>query len=317
MNTKKIVGVDTHKHTLACYCDGKFREFNTTELGFKQAMNWAGENVVYAVEGSYCFGQTFVAHLIKNGCEVVEVNPLLTKSWRSVLSITNPKNDYGDAKVISLYANNAKLEKVSLKTIELKSKLTLRKSFVKQKTQITNQLKMYASTFGVELPFKDLTTQKAIKWLVKSDNTHFKLSGKILSEIINGIKSLEEEIEKLTPTKAQKLTQLKGVSNYTACAIYTETKGILKSAASLANYAGIAPIDDSSGKKDRKKTNKKGNRMLNSIIYSLTISQIRYDENARKYYEKKLAEGKSPRRARKAVARNLINIIFKILTSEY
>lgn len=316
MNTKKIVGVDTHKNTLACYCDGKFREFSTTELGFKQAMNWAGKNVVYAVEGSYCYGQTFVAHLIKNGCEVLEVNPILTKNWRCSLSVTNPKNDYGDAKVISMFAHNAKLEKVSLKTIELKSKLTQRKGLVKQKVQITNQLKMYASTYGINLPFKDLTTQKAINFLINSENIQLQISGKILSEIIKGIKTLEENLEAMMPEKARKLTKLKGISSLTACSIYTETKGILKSSASLANYAGIAPIDNSSGKKDCKKTNKKGNRTLNSVIYSLSISQIRYDENARKYYEKKISEGKSPRRARKAVARNLINIIFKILTED-
>lgn len=315
MNTKKIVGVDTHKDTLACYCEGKFKEFSTTEVGFKQAVNWAGSNVVYAVEGAYCFGQPFVAHLIKNGCEVYEVNPLLTKSWRNSISIFNPKNDYGDAKVISLYAHNAHLEKVSLSTIELKSKLTLRKSFVKQKVQITNQIKMYATTFGIELPYKNLTTQKAIKWLLSSDNTIFKLNGKILLEVLNGIKQIETEIETLLPDKAKKLTKLEGISSINASIIYTETKGILKSPAALANYAGIAPIEISSGRTSRKRVNKKGNRILNSVLYSLSIQQIRYNEKARIYYEKKLKEGKTPRRARKAVARNLINIIFKILTS--
>lgn len=315
MNTKKIVGVDTHKDTLACYCDGKFKEFSTTEFGFKQARKWAGSNVVYAMEGAYCFGQPFAAHLIKNDCEVFEVNPLLTKSWRTAISIFNPKNDYGDAKVISLFANNTPLEKVSLSTIELKSKLTLRKSFVKQKVQITNQMKMYATTFGINLPFKNLTTKKALNWLINSDDSNFRLNGKILSEVLNGIKCIEEEIEELLPEKAKKLTMLEGVSTLTASIIYTETKGILKTAASLANYAGIAPIDTSSGKTSRKRVNKKGNRTLNSVLFSLSIQQIRHNEKAKAYYEKKLKEGKSPRRARKAVARNLVNIIFKILTS--
>ena len=312
MKTKKIVGVDTHKNTLACYCDGKFKEFNAKK-DFYKIVKWAGKNVVFAVEGSYCYGQPFSAYLIKNGIEVFEINPLLTKNWRSALSISNPKNDYGDAKVISLFAHTTKLEKVSLDTVKLKEKLTSRKNLVKQKTQITNSLKMITNTRGDELPFKDLTTKKAIKWLKDNEDIIFRTNGEILEKILEGIKSLEEEIIKCTPEKAKKLEILKGISTITACTIYTETKSCLKSSAALANYAGIAPVECSSGKTTRMKNNKKGNRILNSIFFALSIQQIRYDENAKKYYEKKLSEGKTPRRARKAVARNLVNIVFKIL----
>ena len=312
MKTKKIVGVDTHKNTLACYCDGKFKEFSAKK-DFNKIVSWAGNNAVFAVEGSYCYGQPFSAYLIKNGIDVFEINPLLTKTWRGTLSISNPKNDYGDAKVISLFAHTAKLEKVSLETVKLKEKLTTRKGLVKQKTQITNFLKMISNTRGEELPFKDLTSKKAIKWLKGNSDIIFRTNGEILEKILEGIKLLEEEIEKSTPAKAKKLEQLKGISTITACTIYTETKGCLKSPAALANYSGIAPIDCSSGKTIRMKNNKKGNRILNSIFYSLSIHQIRYDEKAKNYYEKKLSEGKTPRRARKAVARNLVNIVFKIL----
>lgn len=312
MNTKKIVGVDTHKKTLACYYDGKFKEFNATS-GFDKIVKWAGKDAVFAVEGAYCFGQPFAAYLIKNGKEVYEVNPLLTKNWRGVLSISNPKNDYGDAKVISIYAKDAKLEKVSLETVKLKEKLTQRKGLVKQKVQITNQIKMLFNTRGEELPFNDLTTKKAIKWLQESKDTILEINGNILEEIIKGINKLEEEIKEQTPEKALKLTELAGISYITACTIYTETKGQLKSSASLANYCGVSPVDCSSGQKNRMKNNKKGNRVLNNVFYSLSIHQIRYNDKARQYYEKKLCEGKSPRRARKAVARNLVNIVFNIL----
>lgn len=104
MNTQKIVGVDTHKDTIACYCDGKFKEFKTNPNGFNQAIKWAPK-AHWAIEGAYCFGRAFSAHLIKNGCEVYEINPLLTKSWRGALKVASPKNDYGDAKVFSLVAS--------------------------------------------------------------------------------------------------------------------------------------------------------------------------------------------------------------------
>lgn len=84
MNIQNLVGVDTHKDSLACYCNGKFKEFKTTKEGFIKAIKWA-KSSKWAIEGAYCFGQAFSNFLIKNGCEVYEINPLLTKSWRTAL----------------------------------------------------------------------------------------------------------------------------------------------------------------------------------------------------------------------------------------
>jgi len=315
MNTQKLVGVDTHKDTIACYCDGKFKEFKTNTKGFNQAIKWAGK-ANWAIEGAYCFGRAFTAHLIKNGCEVYEINPLLTKNWRGALKVSAPKNDYGDAKVISIFANTSNLEKISLKTGKLKEKLSARKALVKQKTKTTNFIKMLYFTRGEQLPFKKLDTKKAVNYLINSDDIIIKTNGKILKEVIEGIKLVEKEIEKEMPKKAGKLMQLKGISFITASTIYTETKGKITESAKLANYCGVAPIDCSSGKTTRKKNNKSGNRILNSVFYSLSIAQKRYNPVAKAYYEKKISEGKTPRHARKCLARQLVNIVFKILKED-
>ena len=312
MKTQKMVGVDTHKDTIACYCDGNFKEFQTTPSGFNQALKWAG-NASWAVEGAYCFGKPFSAFLIKNGREVFEVNPLLTKTWRNILSISNPKNDYGDAKVISLFAQKGRLQEVSLETIHLKEKLTARKLAVKQKTEITNSLKMLFSTRGKKLPFNDLTTLKALCWLENQDDIVVLMQTKILRTILKGIKELEAQIKDELPEKARKLTSLKGISDIMAATIWAETKGKLISPEKLASYAGIAPVEKSSGKTVRHQNNKTGNRTLNHCFYALSIAQKRFDPEGKKYYEKKIAEGKSPRHARKCLARQLVNIVYKIL----
>lgn len=312
MNKTNLVGVDTHKDTLACYQDGKFKEFKTTTSGFKEAVNWAG-NAVWAVEGAYCFGRAFSFYLIKNGFDVYEINPLLTKSWRAALKLSAPKNDFGDAKVISIFANIDNMEKVSFETIKLKEKLTARKALIKQKTQITNFIKMLIYTRGEKLPFNGLDTQKAVKYLVSQEDIILKTQGNILKSVLESIKELEKEIEKEMPEEAKRLTKLDGISTITACTIYAETKGKLTTKERFANYCGVAPIDCSSGKQTRKRNNKGGNRILNSIFYSLSIAQKRYNATSRKYYEKKISEGKSPRHARKCLARQLTNIVFKLL----
>ena len=263
MIIQNLVGVDTHKDSLACYCNGKFKEFKTTKEGFMKAIKWA-KSSKWAIEGAYCFGQAFSNFLIKNGCEVYEINPLLTKSWRTALKVAAPKNDF-------IY------------------------------------------TRGEELPFKALDTKKALKWMLEQEDIIIKSTGKILESVLFGIKNLEEEIEKEIPEPAKALTQIEGISTITACTIYAETKGKLTNKAQFASYCGVAPVDCSSGRTTRKRNNKGGNRILNSIFYSLSIAQKRYNEKAKAYYEKKLGEGKSPRHARKCLARQLTNIVFKIL----
>jgi transposase len=313
MNQTNWVGVDTHKSTIACYTNGKFKEFKTNEKGFEEALKWAGTGVKWAIEGAYCFGKPFTAHLIKNGCEVYEVNPLLTKTWRRVISISSPKNDYGDAKVISLFADKSDLQKVSLQTIQLKEKLTTRSLLIKQRTKIVNNLKMLFSTRGIKLPFKDLTSIKAGKWLSNQEDIVVKNLGNILISLNVGIKELEQVIEANLPEKAKRLTSLKGVGNITAATIYTETKGKLISSKSLANYAAVAPVDNSSGKTTSHRNNKAGNRILNSTFYRLSMHQSRFDKEGKAYYEKKLSEGKSKRHARKCLARQLVRIVYNLL----
>ena len=176
-----------------------------------------------------------------------------------------------------------------------------------------NNIKMIAYTRGKTLPFNDLTTQKAIKWLINNDDIIYRNQGKILQLTIENIKEYEKELEKNMPEKAKKLMTIKGISAIRAVEIFIEIKGKVMTESQLANYAGIAPVPDSSGKRDKYKNNKMGNRRLNSIFFSISVSQVRYDEEAKKYYQKKLSEGKSPRRARKAVARQLVRIIFNLL----
>lgn len=303
----------THKETLACYKNGQFKEFKTNEKGFESALNWAGDDSKWAIEGAYCYGRPFTFFLIRRGCQVYEINPLLTKNWRRVISMTNSKNDFGDAKVISMYANDSNAQVVSLQTVELKEKLTARKLAIKQRKQITCSIKMLYCQRGKTLPYADLTTDKAAKYFANHEDIILKGFGECLTTLNKNIKELESDIKKNLPEKARNLMNLKGIKEITAATIYTETKGKLYSKEALANYSGVAPVENSSGKTSTHRNNKGGNRILNSIFFRLSVQQSRFDEKGKAYFEKKSAEGMSKRHARKCLARQLVNIVFKLL----
>ena len=133
---------------------------------------------------------------------------------------------------------------------------------------------------------------------------------KIQSETI---KEFEEKIQENTPEKAKKLKELTGIDTLTASIFYTETKGKKMSKAQFASYCGVAPVECSSGLSTRFRNNKRGNRTLNSLLYSISIFQSRFDAEGSKYFQKKIAEGKSKKLARKHLAKQVSKQIWKIL----
>ena len=312
---KSFVGVDCHKNSIACYVNGKFKEFKTDFKGYKKALEWAGNDAHWCIEGAYSYGLSFSTFLLSSGCQVFEFNPLTTSKLRKVESIAGAKNDYGDAKVISLFANQLNLQTVSIETVQLKEKLTARKLLVKQRTELTNSIKNTFVKRGETLPFKCLYTLKAIKWLSHHKDMIVSSFGKIINELTNSIILIENEIKELLPEKAQNLTKFTGISTLTAAIIYTETKGKSMTKAQFASYTGVAPVDCSSGLIQRHRNNRRGNRQLNCVLYQISIQQSRFDEKGAEYFNKKLSEGKTKRHARKCLSRQLCNLIWKTLAA--
>ena len=316
-NVEKVfVGVDCHKDSIACFVNDKFKEFKTDFKGFKKALEWVkNQNIesVWALEGAYSYGLSFSKFLLDSGCEVYEFNALATAKARKALSISGTKNDMGDAKVISIFAKHFELQQVSLKTIELKKKLTTRKLLVNQRTELINNLKSYCLKSGIILPFKTLTTKKALNWLKNQEDTILKILSTNLEVQYYSIKQLDDEIKKNTPQKVEKLKSITGIDTLTASIIYTETKGKKMTKSQFVNYYGVAQVECSSGLTTNFRNNKRGNRILNSMLYSISLCQSRFDKIGSEYYQKKMNEGKSKRHARKCLARQICNLIWKIL----
>jgi transposase len=89
--------------------------------------------------------------------------------------------------------------------------------------------------------------------------------------------------------------------------------GRFHSADAFAALAGVAPIPASSGQTQRMRLNRGGNRQLNRAIYVIALTQARSHPPARAYVARKQAEGKSWREALRALKRQLIRIVFRLL----
>lgn len=93
------------------------------------------------------------------------------------------------------------------------------------------------------------------------------------------------------------------------------------SSSKLAKYAGIAPIERSSGSIEKGLKNEFGNRELNSLIFKLACRSLLTGRYKGKpfnaifldYYNKKISEGKTKHQVTICVMRRIINILYTML----
>ncbi|GJF30359.1 hypothetical protein KNE206_30590 [Kitasatospora sp. NE20-6] len=85
----------------------------------------------------------------------------------------------------------------------------------------------------------------------------------------------------------------------------------------FASYTGSAPLDASSGNNVRHRLNTGGNRALNSVLHVIAIVQIRDGGRGQEYYQRKIAEGKTPSEARRALKRRLSNVVYRIMKRDH
>ena len=70
----------------------------------------------------------------------------------------------------------------------------------------------------------------------------------------------------------------------------------LQHGAQLALYAGVAPLDASSGRQQRHRLNRTGNRKLNHAIHIIAVTQARIYAPAKDYSPARLPPARAPRR---------------------
>lgn len=85
--------------------------------------------------------------------------------------------------------------------------------------------------------------------------------------------------------------------------------------AKLASYAGVAPVDASSGKQQRHRLNRAGNRQLNAALHVIALTQARIHAPAREYLARRRADGKTPKEGLRALKRHLARHIHRLLTA--
>ncbi len=87
----------------------------------------------------------------------------------------------------------------------------------------------------------------------------------------------------------------------------------LRSEATFAHLCGVSPIDASSGKHQRHRLNRSGDRQANSAIWRIVITRMVHDERTRTYITRRTEEGLTKQEAIRCLKRYVAREIFNLL----
>ena len=125
----------------------------------------------------------------------------------------------------------------------------------------------------------------------------------------------QRELAVLVAGLAPQLLAERGCGVLTAAKLIGEIAGVGRFAtdAKLARTAGAAPIPASSGRTDRHRLDRGGNRQLNCALHRLAVNKARLDPVTAAYIARKHAEGKTRSEALRCLKRYLARRIFRLL----
>ena len=110
-----------------------------------------------------------------------------------------------------------------------------------------------------------------------------------------------------------------GVGVNTAAKILGKVRDVTRfpSSGHFASYTGTAPVEASSGDVRRHRLNRGGNRQLNTALHLIAVCQIRDPSPGQVYYQRKLAQAKTPEEARRSLKRHLSNVVHAHLIADH
>ena len=145
----------------------------------------------------------------------------------------------------------------------------------------------------------------------------------IAREVVDDIARLDRSLKAskqriAVAASSTSLTGIVGVGPIGAATIigYTRDVSRFPTRGHFASYNATAPIEASSGGHTRHRLNPRGNRILNHAIHIAAVTQLRHDTQGRIYFDKKIAEGKTPKEAIRALKRRISDAVYRRLIAD-
>ena len=334
-----MIGVDLHKgsHT-ATMLDRDERELARIKVraGVRQVaelLEWANGSTArtWAVECAGGMGYLLSQQLVAAGETVVDVPAMLASRVRVLGCGQSTKTDPNDARSVAVAALHA----ATLAAVRPADHVTVCRLLAKRHTDVARwRTKLCCRLHALvgDLVPGGIDTEVVVNQArslldgIELDDVAALERHRQALELVAEIEHLDivrqdyrERISAAVEASATTLTEIFGVGPIVACMLigYSGDPTRFETASRFAAYTGTAPIEFSSGGRVTHRLSRRGNRRLNHALHIAAITQIRYPHSpGRRYYDRKLAEGKTPREAVRALKRRLSDVVWRHLVAD-
>ncbi|MFD5430400.1 IS110 family transposase [Streptomyces sp. NPDC127084] len=334
-----LIGIDPHKssHTaVAVDASGHQlakRRFVVNAGTFRQLMAWCEQwpERRFAVEGAGGLGRSLAQQLAAAGEHVADVPATLSARARMLATGGNRKTDEADARHVAQVA----LFRTDLRQVTAEDQTTIlrllterREDLVHERTRVLNRLHAVLRDLlpgGVATGLsadKAAAAMKGIRPVTATDSCRRDIARDLLADLRRLdrlVKDNEAQMREALAATRTTLTSLPGLGTVLAAKVLGHVGDVNRFPTEhhFASYTGSAPLDASSGDNVRHRLNNGGNRALNSVLHTIAICQIRDGGHGQDYYLRKIAEGKTPSEARRALKRRLSNVVYRIMKRDH
>jgi len=333
-----IIGMDPHKRSATIEVMASDEtvvgggRYGTDAAGYAamlaEVKRWPERT--WAVEGCQGIGRPIANRLLAGGEDVVDVPPKLSARTRVFATGPGRKTDATDGHSVALAATRmAGLRRVvdDQQLAVLRILADRRRSLGEDHTRMVSQLHHLLLELIPGGAQKSLSAAQARVLLatVRPRDAAGKARRRVAAELIGDLeriyqrkKDANRELSMLLAATGTTLTGLHGIGPSGAARLLAEVGDVTRfpDKAHFASWNGTAPIDASSGDHVRHRLSRAGNRQINRVLHIMAVVQLRNHTEGRAYYDRKVAAGKTPMEAMRALKRRLSDIVYRQMITD-
>jgi transposase len=332
------IGIDPHKASLTAVAVDAFgrplghRRLLVNAGTRGQLLAWAAAWPArrFAIEGAYGLGRPIAQQLAAAGEQVLDVPATLASRARLLGSGGGRKTDAADAASVAqvaLHCPTLRAVAAEDQTSILRLLAERRDDLAGERTRILNRLHVLLRDLLPGGAPSNLTAAKAAVLLrrVRPVTATAACRRQLARDLLGDLRRVDArladnkvQLREALATTGSTLTQIHGLGVVVAAKLLGHVGDITRfpSQDHFASYTATAPLDASSGNQQRHRLNTGGNRQLNAALHLIAVCQARDPGPGRRYWLRKLSEGKTPAEARRALKRRLANVIYRRILAD-
>ena len=132
------------------------------------------------------------------------------------------------------------------------------------------------------------------------------------------IKQVERQLDAALDEHGTCLTDIVGIGRVGAATLISVVGDPTRFAthAKFASFAGVAPLEVSSGDRQRHRVNRGGQRQVNKILHTAAMQQVCRDTDGRTYYRRKRDQGMTHMEALRCLKRQIAKAVWRTMIAD-